>query len=283
MAGLSKPALKLAHALMRQGIVEDDALHLARAGLNSFPSFKNKNASDFMAVVDAMNANSRFATVKAARQGMRGKESRVQRPGAEKEIRIGTKALHYTVYTTLPAGFVKELVLDTLQKWIDFARGQSGLGGRRLRHPSGRYGMSLQAQQTSDAFYTIYSDSPHADALETGHARVDLKQHLSSFANNHGGNYVVIPLGQNSLIGYPPPRIGLRSARNVKRMRVYAWGAKERSASTYGKRYGRSIFRTMTTDQTGRWIIPPMRAYHAAWHLQQKLQREINLTERLLQ
>ena len=154
----------------------------------------------------------------------------------------------YVVRTTLDPTTVNRIGLEIFAKWVEFARGMTTLGGRKLVYPTGRYASSIRFEKTGEASVAIIADeeiAPEALFLETGHGPIDLKTKLQ-----HGRAYPMHrPRGVTP--GTSLRRVGAGPAKP-------AMWADVRSAGSSGFA---SIGPNSPADS---WIIPPMPAYAPA-------------------
>src|SRR5271155_4709373 len=89
------------------------------------------------------------------------------------------------VYSNLKSDELHDALLETFQKWVNFSLGVGKLGGKILRHPSGRMASALKAESDPDGnVVAIYLDQETlANAggdnfLMTGHKGFSLKQRM---------------------------------------------------------------------------------------------------------
>lgn len=232
----------------------------------------------YMEVINTLNKNAKFDTVaqarKAAKQGSLDKLKR----GPERTVSIGSPTMHYEVVTNLPADLVNDLLVQTLDDWVQFAQGKQGIGGRTLEHPSGRYASSLSIRQRGSS-YTIFSKSNHADILEAGHRAFSMAKYSSSYPVNPKTGMHVVMLGDEDSKRSPPPMARLRSAGG-KGLNVNVVNNKAKVRKSFMSRYGEGPqFRTIDESSPG-WKVPRMLAYSPAWHLAQKLKLRVKAIQK---
>lgn len=161
---------------------------------------------------------------------------------------MASNSFSYVVRTNLPPEQVNRVGLEIFAKWVEFARGMTTLGGRRLVYPTGRYASSIRFEKTGEASVAIIADeeiAPEALFLETGHGPIDLKTKLQ-----HGRAYPMHrPLG-----GTPGTTLRRTGAGPAK---PSMW-AEVRAAGSSGFA---SIGPNSPADS---WIIPAMAAYNPA-------------------
>lgn len=147
--------------------------------------------------------------------------------------------IHYVVETNLDPAQLSAVGVEIFSRWLGFALGQQSLGGRMLKHPTGRYAASIRYKATGQAEVAIMADTtvaPEGGILETGHGRFDLK---SVFQQNRA---------------YPMHRGGKGGAPT---MRASMWATARRANATGYASFGPN------TD-ADKWILPAMPAYSPA-------------------
>lgn len=138
------------------------------------------------------------------------------------------------------ASAVHEMVLRGQQLWQAYAAGAALPDGRKIRIRSGGYEGSIHTRQTGPFEGEIFSDAPHADALERGMPPRDLKRMLDSSLkvriSKAGKRYLIIPFRHGTpdavtLQSVMPPEVhdlwrGLRKSRVLNTgMRASGTGA----------------------------------------------------------
>ena len=275
-------ARKLMNALMKNGIGEDYALQKSRAALKSFPILKTKGGQpDFMEIINVLGDNAQHSTLKEARAAeKKGESVKKLKRGPERTLSLGTSALHYEIITTLPKEIINDLMIETLRDWVDFAQGRESLGGKRLKHPTGRYSRSLSLKQNNST-YKIYSMSGHADVLETGHRAFSLAKYADNFPTNRAG-YHFAKLPEEGASSPKPPIARLRNSTQGRGLNVKVINSLAKVKKSYIGRYGKNPqFRIIEKDSKG-WKIPRMLAYSPAWHLAQKLKLRVKTLQKVL-
>jgi len=259
-------AFQLALSLIRQGTIPSEAFRYA----SDYLSESKMNRGTFMALLSAERKKEKFVSTRQAIK------SGTLKPGTKeaRTIRIGTEKKFYTITTNLPAFLITPIVTETFIRWMRFGMGQSSLGGRRLKHPSGRYAASLKTEQASDNFFTIYSDSPYADVLETGRKPYNLTWKDSK----------IIPIGKNSLVKMDKSPLVATSIRSLtgKKLRLRPPSYSARMArQIYDNRYSNSDFRSVAKGD--QWKIDskyPMKIYSPALHLYELMQKKVKSVSR---
>lgn len=153
----------------------------------------------------------------------------------------------YVVKTNLPPEQLTLLAVDIFIKWVEFALGQTSLGGKRLVYPSGRYAASIQFRQEGEANIAIVASGLVAQILESGHGPIDLKTKLQQ-----GRAYPMRrPVGQ--VPGITLRRIGA----GPPSLKPHLWAQlRVKEASGFA-----SIGPNSAPDS---WVIPAMPAYSPA-------------------
>src|SRR3954467_6103711 len=114
MASLAPQTQKLMHALMRQGLGEEQAQRKAQLTLKSMPVLKTKaGLPAYMEIINVLNQNSRFDTVTQAPKAAKAGPPATPKRGPERTVSIGTPSIHYEVVTTLPPELVNDLLVQT--------------------------------------------------------------------------------------------------------------------------------------------------------------------------
>ena len=85
-----------------------------------------------------------------------------------------------------------------LARWAAYAKGAEPLpGGKRLTPRTGSYLNSIQLRATGAASYRVFSDAPHAAAIEFGTGPRDMKRMLETSVKvrrtKDGRRYLIIP------------------------------------------------------------------------------------------
>lgn len=269
---------QLAASLIKQGFIPQEAFRYA----SNYLAESKMNRGTFMALLAVEKKKEKFTSTRQAIQ------SGTLKPGRKEErtIQIGTENFHYTITTTLPASLITPIITDTFVRWMQFGQGTSSLGGRRLKHPSGRYASSLVANQTSGSSFTIYSNSPYADVLEKGRQPYNLNWGKTPF--DKGQQTKIIPIGKNSLVHMGKSPLTAASVRSYGGYRTRLMPSAKVSGATarmaekvYGSRYGNGDFRTVSKDS--QWKIDsrhPMKVYSPALHLYELMQKKVKSAER---
>jgi hypothetical protein len=173
----------------------------------------------------------------------------------------------YDVQTDLDPLALSELAAETFMVWLRFALGQQELGGKKLKHASGRYASAISWRRTGVAKVAIIADEDaikEAGSIEYGHPAVDLRSKMLYGGRAHlskqGYMYRILPLRPNSWRSTPTLNpsmiIDTLSGGRVRAGVAKMW-ATPRPYVDKGSR-----FRTMS-DKPGasRWIIPEFHPY----------------------
>lgn len=100
----------------------------------------------------------------------------------------------YIVRTDLGPEDLHDVAMQIYAKWLEFALGEGALGGKTLKHPTGRYAAAISVTQEQDGSYLIYADDdlPEAGILESGHQAFDLKTRFQQgrlYPMHRGGEF----------------------------------------------------------------------------------------------
>lgn len=184
----------------------------------------------------------------------------------------------YDVYTDLDPDTLTNVAMETYRLWLQWALGEAQIGGKVLKHPSGRYAAALSWKRIGASHIAIIADetiAPEAQWLEEGKAQTDMKAamlgkgHTRTSASGH--RYRVIPIRKTSR----PPRFDIAS--------IVGSNAGERVPAGKAKMWARprphtnaDHFATMS-DKPGAsdWMIPAMPAYSPAALLAQLLSQKV--------
>lgn len=185
----------------------------------------------------------------------------------------------YDIFTDLDPEQLGNVAAETYYTWLMFSVGKTDIGGKTLKHPSGRYASAISWRKTGRYRVSIIADEdavPEVGLIEDGSPEVDLKVKMltpeKSKRSKEGYLYRTLYLRPDQW--REAPMIGLDSI-------VSAFGG-ERLASRLGKMWAgprpfvdpksRGPF-TMTNKPGGSpWRIPAMAPYAPAAILAQQLQ-----------
>lgn len=159
----------------------------------------------------------------------------------------------YVVRTNLPPDKLSDLSVQVFRRWLEFALGLTEMNGHKLKHPTGKYASSLTYRQTGRASVQVFANeqtAPHANAIETGHTAIDMKQHLDM-----GRVYPMHGFDR------PYPSMGDYAGPSGKPI---MWAYNRIQGFTGFARVGPS-----------GWVIPPMPAYSPAKILSDLVANEI--------
>lgn len=200
------------------------------------------------------------------------------------------------VRTNINAEDMHDALLETFQKWVNFSLGVGKLGGKMLRHPSGRMAAALRADTDPDGnIVAIYLDRNELGAEEYnyllhGHKEFSLKYRmlrpgLPGVKRSKQGNlYRRVPVHDRPLAAKKSfaQSAGIKNVlteretaqggviginRNLARM----WISNYRKAST-----GPAKIRTMSYRLgSARWVIPAMHAFNIAKLLRDMVDKNV--------
>lgn len=92
---------------------------------------------------------------------------------------------------------VQQLTEAAQARWMAYAGGSPLPNGRSIQSRTGVYLRSIQSRKFSDFAYEVFSDAPHAQALEEGMPAHDMKRMLDTSlkvrVNAKGERYLIIP------------------------------------------------------------------------------------------
>lgn len=174
----------------------------------------------------------------------------------------------YDVYTDLDPVELGNLAAETFFVWLKFAMGQATLGGKKLKHPSGRYASAISWKRTGVASVAIIADEdaiPEVGAIEYGHPATSMKDHMLGGGNTHiskdGYMYRTIPLRPDQWRDKPPEFnrsmvVDTLSGGRLRKGLAKMWAQPRPWVDP------KSRFRTMS-DRPGSspWIIPVFHPY----------------------
>jgi hypothetical protein len=87
----------------------------------------------------------------------------------------------YDIYTDLDPDTLGAVAAETYYTWLMFACGQTDIGGKTLKHPSGRYASALSWKKTGRNRISIIADEdaiPEVGIIEDGSPEIDLKSKM---------------------------------------------------------------------------------------------------------
>jgi hypothetical protein len=156
----------------------------------------------------------------------------------------------YVIRTTLPPEAVTRIGMEIYALWVEFAMGQTSLGGKRLMYPTGRYASSIEFKKTGEASVGVIADeaiAPEAKFIEHGHGAVDLKLKFQ-----RGRPY---PMHRPTGDAQHAAETGLKrvgSGPPGRQPRMWA-EVRSRESSGYAS--------IGVNSSPGSWVIPPMTPY----------------------
>lgn len=192
----------------------------------------------------------------------------------------------YDVQTDLDPLELSELAAETFMHWLRFALGTDELGGKKLKHTSGRYASAISWRRTGVASVAIIADEdaiPEVGSIEYGHSAIDLRSHMlfggRAKMSKQGHMYRVLPLRPDQWRALPvlsPSMVintlsGGRLRRAVGRMWAQPRPYIDRGAGFgRGGRSGRLV--TMSSRPgASQWIVPAFSPYAPAKFLADSL------------
>lgn len=176
----------------------------------------------------------------------------------------------YDIYTNLDPEQLTELASETFKLWLQFALGTMEIGGKRLKHPSGRYASAISWKRTGVAKVSVLADEdavPEVGAIEYGRPEIDLKAHMlyggHARMSQDGYMYRVLPLRPSQWRDAPALKatdiLETLGSGKVRKGVARMW-AKPRP---YVDRNSR--FRTMTNRPgSSTWRVPQFHPYAPA-------------------
>jgi hypothetical protein len=180
--------------------------------------------------------------------------------------------------TDVDPNYLNQVGLEIFHKWIDFARGRTALGGKTILYPTGRYAASITMRRygtrrgarvpgdiptrtvTHIAIIADEKLAPEAAILETGHAQIDMLQHLAPGRAYPIHRNAPTPAGIVSGPDFPRTSYGRAQVRKL-------WAvSREIGARGYARTPKNMAARgPSNTSGTGpAWTIPAMPAYAPA-------------------
>lgn len=187
----------------------------------------------------------------------------------------------YDIFTDLDPDQLGNVAAQTYYTWLMFSLGKTDIGGKTLKHPSGRYASAISWRKTGRNRVSIIADDdavPEVGIIEDGSPEVDLKEKMltpdKSKRTKDGYLYRTLYLRPDQW--REAPMIGMDSI-------VSAFGG-ERLASRLGRMWAqprpavdpksRGPFTMTNRPGSSPWRIPAMAAYAPAAILAQELQAQ---------
>jgi hypothetical protein len=187
----------------------------------------------------------------------------------------------YDIFTDLDPDMLGSVAAATYYRWLEFAIGKTDIGGKTLKHPSGRYASAISWKKTSRAVVSIIADESVANEvgiIEDGSPAVDLKSKMltAGKSKRSKAGYLYRTLYLRPDQWREAPSIGMDTITS-------AFGG-ERLASRVGKIWAqprpdvdpnsRGPFTMTNKPGSSPWRIPAMAAYAPAAILAQELQSQ---------
>jgi hypothetical protein len=184
----------------------------------------------------------------------------------------------YDIYTDLDPDTLGAVAAETYYTWLMFACGQTDIGGKKLKHPSGRYASALSWKKTGRNRVSIIADEdaiPEVGIIEDGSPEIDLKSKMltpdKSKRSKDGYLYRTLYLRPDQWRA--APAIGMDS--------IVSTVGGDRLAARFGKIWAqprphvdpknRGPFTMTNRPGASPWRIPAMAPYAPAAILAQQL------------
>jgi hypothetical protein len=185
----------------------------------------------------------------------------------------------YDIYTDLDPEMLGAVAAETYYTWLMFSVGQTDIGGKTLKHPSGRYASALSWKKTGVNRVSIIADEdavPEVGIIEDGSPEIDLKSKMltpdKSKRSKDGYLYRTLYLRPDQW--REAPSIGMDSIASTL--------GGDRLKSRLGKMWAqprphvdpksRGPFTMTNKPGSSPWRIPAMAPYAPAMILAQQLQ-----------
>lgn len=186
------------------------------------------------------------------------------------------------VKTNIPPEMVHDALLETFDKWINFAMGEMMIGGKSLKNPSGRYASALRAELNDDGYIVaLFMDEDELGDMDrfpmSGHRRFSLKDRMlrpgapGVKRSKEGYLYRYIPIASANT----SPAGAFRSSKiknflttrttgefkslGVNRNLTRMWLANQKKAH---KSPGNKIVTMSNKPGSAKWIIPALPAFN---------------------
>lgn len=185
----------------------------------------------------------------------------------------------YDIYTDLDPDQLGNVAAETYYRWLEFSLGATDIGGKTLKHPSGRYAAALSWRATGRSVVSIIADESVANEvgiIENGSPAIDLKAKMLGGGKAKRGKdgYLYRTLYLRPDQWRDKPVLGLDSI-------VSAFGGEQLRAKLnrlwaqprpHGDPKSRGPFTMTNKPGSSPWRIPAMPAYAPAAILAQELQ-----------
>lgn len=187
----------------------------------------------------------------------------------------------YEVWTDLDPDTLGAVAAQTYYTWLKFALGQTDIGGKKLKHPSGRYASAISWKKTGTSRVSIIADEdaiPEVGLIEGGSPAINLKAKM-----------LASPKAKTSKAGYLYRTLYLRpdqwrEAPSISMDSIISAVGGDRLAGRTGKMWAkprpfvdpnsRGPFTMTNRPGSSPWRIPAMAPYAPAAILAQQLQSE---------
>jgi len=197
----------------------------------------------------------------------------------------------YDIHTNLDPEQLTTVAMEIYRQWISFALGRLSIGGKYLKHPTGKYASAISWKKTGAYKVTVMADSNIAkevDSIENGAPAYNLKDTMlaaKSKVGADGHRYRIVRMPDKP--EYSAETAGMPSAGTIDSVisssrsngRITGQTTKPKRGSGLAKIWGmraeRTGFKTMT-DAPGSspWIIPARPAYAPAKILSDLLRQD---------
>jgi hypothetical protein len=182
----------------------------------------------------------------------------------------------YNVYTNLPPGQLQDVAAVFYFTWLAFAIGKTDIGGKRLKHPSGRYAAALRVEKRGDNLISIIADDdaePQVGIIEEGHPAFSLKDRMlaspKAKMSKAGYLYRVLYLRPDQQ-GEPPATMLDKVVTENDAMNIPKIWARPRP---FVDPNSRGPFTMSNKPGSSPWRIPAMVAYSPAAILAAEIRR----------
>jgi hypothetical protein len=161
--------------------------------------------------------------------------------------------MEYEVFTDLDPEALSAAAISVFQRWVAFSLGFAEIGGHTVLNPTGRMAQSIRIEEKAPNLISVVTGNKEAEILESGHARVDLKNYLvgGKAYPMHRGTATSVPLLPAVMGG----RVGVVAAR-----------ARAAGATGFAR-----VPSTITPENASSWVIPAMAAWTPAAYLAEML------------
>lgn len=184
----------------------------------------------------------------------------------------------YEVHSDISPEEVTIIAAAVYREWLAFALGGFSIGGKTLKHPSGRYAAAISWRQTGTASVALIADedaAPEALWIEEGRSGADMKAAMLAGGKigKDGYRYRTIPIRKDGTI----PKTA--QAANIVRGKSGGERLGSRIAKIWAKprpAVNASHYAVMSNRPgAAAWQIPDMPAYAPAKILSDLLRQQL--------